>query len=183
MPKFKSTIIPMVRLHTSFLPPMFLDKLKNIITSTNFPWYFQGATIPNVRKESQNNFMFTHTLFRKEAGKTSNWFETFEPILYFINEKIKVNGLLRMKLNLYTNQHKKIKHGSHYDFLDDNDKIEKGITIGIFNFITCDGGTHVENKIYPSRENEVLFFKNELKHFGITQTDTPIRIVLNIGWK
>jgi len=174
-------IIPMVRQHQLLLPQMFFDKLTTILNSNNFQWYFQNATVDtNFKKESKNNFMFTHNLFMRDAGKTSDWFNTFEPILYSINEKIKVNELLRMKLNLYTNQHRKIKHASHCDFSDEKDK---GIKTGILNFTTCNGGTTIENKIYNSKENELLIFNNGLKHFGITQTDTPIRIVLNIGWK
>ena len=85
-----------------------------------------------------------------------------------------------MKLNLYTNQHKNIKHASPRDYADPTNQ---NPTIGLLNFTTCDGGTNINKKIYQSKENQILIFDNKLKHFGITQTDNPIRIVLNIGWK
>jgi len=178
-----------VKNEVNFLPSIFFYKLKNLITSTNFQWYFQSETISSLKdevnktkKESQNNFMFAHNLYKYGQGKSSNWAETFEPIIYFIAQKYKVKELLRMKLNLYTNQHKKIKHGSHHDFKDKGVPV-KNVKIGLFNFVTCNGGTSINNKIYSSNENELLIFSNDLKHHGITQTDSPIRIVLNIGWK
>ena len=168
-----------VKKEDNLLPNMFFKKLKNIVEGYNFQWYFQNATVPNLKKEPKDNFMFTHNLF-VGGKKTSSWFETFEPIIYAINEKVKINELIGMKLNLYTNQHKNIKHASHRDYADPTNQ---NPTIGLFNFTTCDGGTNINKKIYQSKENQILIFDNKLKHFGITQTDNPTRIVLNIGWK
>ena len=56
--------------------------------------------------------MFTHMLFMEGEGKMSKWSDMFEPIIYSIDERFKVNKLLRMKLNLYTNQNKKIHQPS-----------------------------------------------------------------------
>ena len=53
-------------------------------------------------------------------------------------------------------------------------------TTTIFNFTTCNGGTIIDNKEYLSKVNQALIFNNQLEHQGFTQTDTPIRIVLNI---
>ena len=126
--------------------------------------------------------MFSHNLYKYGQGKSSDWAEIFEPIIYFIDQKYKVNELLRMKLNLYTNQHKKIKHVSHHDFHKKGIP-EKDLKLGLFNFMTCNGGTNINNKIYNSKENELLIFSNKLKHYGITQTDLPTRIILNLAWK
>ena len=161
---------------------MFFDKLSEIVNGGQFQWFFNSSDLSGNAKKPIENFMFTHTLYRYGQGKASNWAETFEPIIYFIDQKYKVKELLRMKLNLYTNQHKKIKHGLHYDF-DEKGVPAKNVKIGLFNFVTCDGGTNINNKIYSSSENELLIFSNDLKHHGITQTDLPTRIVLNIAWK
>ena len=183
IPKIKSNILPMVKQEKNLLPSMFFDKLKNLVTGDEFPFYFHKETVHHTVKEPASHFMFNHNLFMPDQGKTSSWFEMFEPIIYFLNEKIKVNKLKRMKLNLYTNQNKKITHGSHIDFQDVNKIPDKGTSIAIFNFTTCNGGTKIGKKIYASNANEALIFNNELKHCGITQTNTPIRIVLNIGWE
>ena len=95
-----------------------------------------------------------------------------------------VKGLLRMKLNLYTNQNKKIYHAKHIDFTNqDTDKPLENTTNTVLNFTDCNGGTIIDNKEYLSKANQALIFSNDLIHQGIVQTDAPIRIVLNVGIK
>ena len=173
-------IVPVVKIEKNLLPSIYFNKLKNIVTSHNFQWYFQTQTVTSKFHKADNNFMFTHNLFAFEQGQNSDWFKEFEPIVYFLDNKIKIKKLLRMKLNLYTNQNKKIEHISHTDI---NDKVvpRKNVTIAIFNLTTCNGGTIIKGKKYPSTENEVLIFNNLNKHGGIVQTDTQTRIVLNIA--
>ena len=109
-------------------------------------------------------------------------FETFDPILYFLDNHSPVKGLLRMKLNLYTNQNKKIHHAKHVDFANqDTGKPLENTTNTVLNFTDCNGGTIIDNKEYPSKANQALIFSNDLIHQGIVQTDTPRRIVLNIA--
>ena len=160
----------------NLLPKIFYEKLDKILMSNYFPWFFQWRT---TNQELDTNYMFTHWLFQKEQSD-SNWFCTFEPIIYFINEKYKINKLLRMKLNLYPNQNKKIKHTSHHDYPDN---LNDDIKIGLLNFTTCNGGTIIDGKLYNSNANEIIIFDNKLKHSGITQTDTSTRVILNICWK
>ena len=177
-------ILPIVRKHNDFLSKMFFEKLSNIVNGNNFQWFFNPSSLDDTQVPfiKNDNFMFTHTFFREEQGKASDWFNTFEPVLYSINEKVKVNKLLRMKLNLYTNRNKKLIHGSHCDILDDKGKPLKDVNTALLNFTTCNGGTKIGNKKYNSNANELLIFNNATKHSGITQTDTQTRIVLNINW-
>ena len=172
--------------YKNVLPELFFNKLLATISANTFPWYFQENTIDV--SESKNNFMFTHMLAAVDPTiledspmeEKSGWFKTFEPIQYFINKEFKIKKLMRMKLNLYTNQQLKIKHESHVDYPT---KINQGIKTAIFNFTSCNGGTNINNKIVKSEANELHIFDNEVKHFGIVQTDTPVRMVLNINWK
>ena len=176
----------MVKIKKNFLPAMFFNKLKLILAGESFFWHFDPQTVYDKYFKQDDNFMFTHMLFickETELGKKqehSGWFKEFEPIIYFLNDKIKVKKLLRMKLNLYTNQNKVIEHESHTD-INDKDKPVPDINISILNFTTCNGGTVIKDKKYPSNENEALIFNNLNKHAGIVQTDTQTRIVLNIA--
>ena len=166
-----------------FLPPMFFTKLKDILLSDVFPYYFipglQKKMGSNNFKSARNQFMLSHVLFKEEKER-SNWFRTFEPVMYFISQKYTLNELLRMKINFYTNQHRKIKYGAHIDFPHEKNK---GLKSGVLNFVTCNGGTTINNKFYSSKANELIVFDNELEHYAIAQTDTPTRIMLNINWK
>ena len=176
----KPKIVPMVRVEKDFLPSLYFDKLKNMVESNNFNWFFQSQTVTNPFVEEDNNFKFSHNLFAFEKGKNSEAFKEFEPIVYFLSNKIKIKQLLRMHLNLYTNQNKRIEHVSHYD-IDERGKPKQNVTVSVMNFTTCNGGTIIRDKKYPSHENEVLIFNNLNKHSGVVQTDTHTRIVLNIA--
>jgi hypothetical protein len=180
----KKDIVGLTMNEQNFLPKMFFDKLSEIVNGDEFQWFFNNSDLTDDTKTPIENFMFTHCFFREEQGKSSDWFNIFEPILYFINEKVKVNKLIRMKLNLYTNQNKKIMHLPHWDYSNtETKKPLKDVTAALLNFTTCNGGTKIGDKIYASKANELLIFNNTIKHSGIIQTDTPTRIVLNINWR
>ena len=166
----------------NLLPNLFFNKLKKIFDKNQFNWFWNNKTAGGKDGNLDNHFMFTHMLWDVDAGKTSPHFETFEPILYFLDNHSPVKGLLRMKLNLYTNQNKKIYHAKHIDFTNqDTGKPLENTTNTVLNFTDCNGGTIIDNKEYPSKANQALIFSNDLIHQGIVQTDVPIRVMLNIA--
>jgi hypothetical protein len=172
----------------NFLSQMFFNKLSSLLNGDGFNWFYNSTSLnPNIYPYKKNsNFMFTHMLFMEGEGKMSKWSDMFEPIIYSIDERFKVNKLLRMKLNLYTNQNKKIHQPSHCDITDTSDNKGnplKGVNTSILNFTTCNGGTKIGNKTYDSEANELITFSNTIKHNGIVQTNTSTRVVLNINWE
>ena len=171
-----------IQIKDNFLPDLFFNKLSNIFNNTGlhkFNWFWSHNSDEN-DSSGDGHFMFTHILWDFEIGKSSPHFTTFEPILYFLDKHVKVTQLRRMKLNLYTNQGKRIDHAEHYDCTDKTNVPHKHHNITILNFNTCNGGTVIKNKEYKSVKNQAIIFDNTLKHYGIVQTDTPKRIVLNI---
>ena len=99
--------------------------------------------------------------------------------------------LVKMKMNLYTNQGINVKHGVHYDVLQ-NGRPRTDVITSVFNFTTCNGSTIVYERdkngnfsddskelVVPSIENSMVMFNNTHPHYAITQSDTPARIVLN----
>ena len=176
--------ISIVRKETNFLPSMFFEKLSKHLNGDNFQWFFNDNSMDETKAPyiKDDDFLFTHNLVDSQRGRQSNWFEMFEPIMYALNEKVKVNRLIRMKLNLYTNQTKKVTYCEHCDTLDKNNRVTDNHT-AILNFTTCNGGTKINKKLYASNANEILIFNNTIKHSGVSQTDTKTRIVLNINWR
>jgi hypothetical protein len=175
----------MVKAVPNLLPDIYLNRLKKILDdhSRSFDWYWNSLTASDTKNNAlDNNFMFTHLLFHKDTNHTSPYFETFLPILYFLNQHIMTEKVYRMKLNLYPNQGKTITHAKHIDLTDkDTSKPLKDCKITVFNFTTCNGGTIINDKKYSSNANEALIFDNEIEHQGFTQTDTSRRIILNIA--
>ena len=164
----------------NFLPKIYYNKLNSGFLDDNtkkFNWFWNNSSAKN-----DGNFMFTHMLWDIELGKTSPHFETFEPIIYEIDKYLPVKSIGRMKLNLYTNQGKRINHSKHYDL---NDKETRqplsNVNITLLNFNTCNGGTVIDNKKYLSKENQAIMFNNTIEHYGFTQTNSDRRIILNIA--
>ena len=99
--------------------------------------------------------------------------------------------LVRMKMNLYPNQGANVQHGVHNDVIE-NGKPRLDVVTSVFNFHTCNGSTILYEKdkdgnfsdnskevVVPSTENSMIMFNNTHPHYGIVQSDTPTRIVLN----
>jgi hypothetical protein len=175
----------MVKIIDNLLPSIFINKLDSLFNGPDFPWYFVPKSINT--DNNNNQFMFVHSILGDEIAPSgprhfkSPFYDLFEPILYYVDRHLSVNKLIRMKLNLYTNQHQNIIHTSHYDFTDDK-KPANDVNIALFNFTTCNGGTIINDKKYSSVRNQLLIFDNTCKHAGVTQTDTQRRIIMNIGW-
>ena len=175
----------MVKIIDQLLPDVFYNRLLKILDdedkSLNWFWNSKTAEYQN-GKPIDNNFMFTHLLYNKDVNGKSPFFETFFPILYFLEGHIPINNLCRMKLNLYPNQGEKIIHAKHIDLTDGKTKKPlENCTITILNFTTCNGGTIIGKKKYLSQGNQALSFDNKMEHQGFTQTDAQRRIVLNIA--
>ena len=170
----------------NFLPDIFFNKINGLFeekSMRSFNWFWNNNTAAKYGDEKyplDDNFMFTHVLWDMKLHKTSALFETFEPIIYFIDRVVPVDSLIRMKLNLYTNQNKKITHAKHYDIYNEAGELDDA-TICILNFTDCNGGTLVGDEDYLSKSNQAIIFDNGVKHCGYTQTDTNRRIVLNVA--
>tara|TARA_R100000742_G_C4206728_1_gene34254 strand:+ start:102 stop:611 length:510 start_codon:yes stop_codon:yes gene_type:complete len=162
----------MYNLYSEVLNKTDILSLNNVILGDNFPWYYSPATV--VSKD--NNFMFTH-IFVKEQKVNSDFYWLLEPLLNFINLKKPYDKIERIKANLYTNQGKNIKQKSHYDYIEN----DKNCFIALFNLITCDGGTVIESDNITSNANQLIIFNN-VKHYGITQKDSPVRVAINFNF-
>ena len=175
----------MVKIIDQLLPDVFYNRLLKIFDDNDkeFNWFWNTRTAESANGEPlDDNFMFTHLLYNKDYNGKSVFFETFFPILYFLEGHISINNLYRMKLNLYPNQGKKIIHAKHIDLRSEATKKPlENCTITILNFTTCNGGTIIGEEKYLSKGNQALSFDNKIEHQGFTQTDTPRRIILNIA--
>ena len=176
----------MVKVIDQLLPDPFYGRLSNIFADyeSRFNWFWNSKTAASENGEPwDNNFMFTHVLYSSEVAESkSPWFETFFPILYYLEEHIHIDDIYRMKLNLYQNKGEKVIHAKHTDIKDTvTKKPVENCTITILNFTTCNGGTIIGEEEYLSNSNQALIFDNKVEHQGFTQTDTPRRMLLNIA--
>ena len=93
-----------------------------------------------------------------------------------IQDKLDINikRVLRMKANLYTNQGKQINHQRHIDIKDLDH------TVALFSVNDNNGFTMVGDKKIVSKANRMIVFDGSIEHCSNTQTDTDVRININM---
>ncbi len=194
----------MIKVVHEFLPRPLFDYLKSVVEhESEMFWNFNARNLQDDNKSSGGEqFKFGRTLFvhsnltwagkeiyDKELMPLFGVFKSF--IEKYMQDKCKPSKMIRMKLNLYPNQGTNVKHGVHND-IQINDRPRPDIVTSVFNFNTCNGSTIFYEKDedgnfsdkskkveVPSIENSIVIFNNTHPHYGITQSDTPARIVLN----
>ena len=172
----------------NFLHPRVFDRLLKIVESNLFTWVWNNDTYINpVTKKGDNIWMFSQLLFvspKMTGGPGAHaLYPAFQVLEDYQAEIYPFKEVMKLKLNLYPNQGKNITHSRHTD-VPDGAGLNKLITTSVFNFHTCNGATVVEidgkNNNIPSKANQLILFDNTW-HYGITQSDIPRRIVLNLN--
>jgi len=162
----------MIQVYNNFLPKDVFLKLKNVMMSDAFPWYFNDCV--NYKKEKNDNFQFTFIFITK--GLYECWGE-WKDIMVPVIENIKHYKMNRVKANLLTRTSKIIEQGYHTD-------VRKKATTGILYLNKCNGYTKFENgKKIKSEENKYVEFDSSLKHTGSTCTDQKRRVVVNFNYE
>ena len=127
-----------------------------------------------------NKFLFNHTWWYDGKSRGLPVTEDIQVLINKVKEKTDTLHLRRMKANMYTNQGKRIKYNAHVDHPSKN-----AFWTAVYHVNDCNGMTvlHDEEKdIYreiPQKENQLIAFDGRIKHYGITQDDTALRIVVN----
>ena len=177
----------MIKVVKDFLPkPIFKDVLKLAEGDIDWRWQAQ-TTIKDDKRWMFTNLLFIHpTLTEKRGGiRLQNHTFPFAVFKDFQDKHIPSAGLLKLKMNLNPNQGKQAEFGIHTDILI-NGMSDPNVITSVFNFHTCNGYTMIlgpdgiKEKV-PSVANSIVMFDNHLPHFGVSQTDIPRRIILNMN--
>ena len=170
----------MIKVIENFLDDEYFNEIETFITSPDFSWYFQDQS---VHDEDNDYFMFSHTLYTKQTGINSEYFQLFLTLLNGICLRSSATGknhtkLLRVKANLYTQTNNIINYARHEDYPDLDE-----YTTAVFNFHNSDGFTRffVNDTIkdVPRIKNTLLLFDGKIEHFGTTQTNSKKAVVMN----
>jgi hypothetical protein len=164
----------MIQVIDDFLPASYHRNLLNLMSSDNFPWFYNDC----VARNGDGEFFFTHNVFRYDAGGVnSDYWSEFHPMVYFIEEKLnfELESLLRIRCNLYTNQNKELAHESHVD------QPNMQHYTGIYYLNTTNGQTNVGTETVDCVANRLVFFSGDILHNSNLQTDQHYRINVNIN--
>ena len=155
----------------NFLDKKIFKERQDFVFSNNFPLYYNNSIVREDVDKGQD-FMFNHLFFFDDKQR-SDYFNYFMiPIL----EKLKFKNLLRAKLNCYPRKEKLVRTPLHVDH-------EFPHKVALFSFNTCNGYTYLEDtkEKVKSVENRMIIFDGLRKHCSVAQTDTDLRINLNIN--
>jgi hypothetical protein len=165
----------------NFLPPSLFNVIKEALLSDEFPWYFNETVAEPTNVN--NNFQFTHT-FYKEGKPKSNFFPAVNPIIYILEEKLKVKilGIRRIKSNLMVPIQNHIE-GSEAHTDESNTAINYKTLLFYVNDSdgdTCifDKDKNVIKRITP-KQNSALWFDSNTLHSSTPPTNSKRRIVIN----
>lgn len=162
----------MYKIVDNFLPEQDFNKLKNLMTGEQFPWYLKNY-VAYKNDSKQSEWCFTH-LFLLDKNGLSDFYRIIDEV--FIQPK-KINGMLiRVKGNLYPRDDKFIEHDWHFDYPFKHNG-------AIFYINTNNGHTILEDgtKI-ESIENRMLFFDASKKHRSTNCTDSQYRMNINFNY-
>lgn len=155
-------------------------KIKEILLSDNFPYYFNVKKYNNISDDLEN-YQFTHILYREYAVQ-SEYFFHFKHLI----EKINPVSILDMKINLTTYSGKKYQGDLHTDvpghaliYKKDSDIVCNTL---VYYINTNNGYTLFEDgtKI-DSVENRLIIFKSNLMHTAVHASDQKVRCLINMN--
>ena len=173
-----------IKIINNFLDKEIFKKLQLFLLGADCPWFYNESKVspgcksnsPIKGYENNNPHQFTHSFLR--GMEWSNWTQNILPLLDKINPRV----WIRVKSNLSTINSKPLVGGWHCD------KHTDGIawtdtTTSIFYINTNNGYTMFENgQKINCVENKLVIFPNNLMHTGVSQTDTKIKVTLNLNY-
>tara|TARA_Y100000996_G_C22362753_1_gene577600 strand:+ start:127 stop:615 length:489 start_codon:yes stop_codon:yes gene_type:complete len=153
----------------------YLDKdsfktIKETISSDMFPWFYNDKKVYHTGKDSLFDYQFTH-LFYQDFKINSQHFEILNPLLFQMN----VKALVRVKANLNPISDRLIEYDKH----EDQEFKCKG---AIYYINSNNGYTMFDNEKVESKENRIVFFDTDTKHFGTNSTNCKNRMVINFNY-
>ena len=173
-----------IKIIDNYLTKEVFKTLQDAFLGNRFPWFYNkskttSADSPIKGYEAQDQHQFTHTFFGNEQNL--NWTPT-TAIIAPLLDKIKPRIWIRVKSNMSTINSKPLVGGWHCDMLTDN-KGWSDTTTALFYINTNNGYTMFENgEKVPSVENRLVIIRNDTLHTGVSQTDTKVRVVLNLNY-
>ena len=154
----------------NFLSEDVFNPLYNLMSSYDFPWYYNDFIVDE--DDNVDDYQFTHTFINTTRDVVSTPYHNFlSPIV----EKLNLKELIRVKANLNTRTSTHEEGGFHID--SDN------IITSILYMNTNNGWTEFEggDKI-ECVKNRLITFDSNLMHSGYTCTDQKIKMVINFNY-
>ena len=188
----------------NYLDKKLHEKIQGLFLANDFAWYYVSPTATYFDEDGQDtgvpkddNFMFVHCFLQEFGGEGStevpevpqtvispHMDEYMKPVLFQMQQTFAFPnpiGVLRIKANMYTNTGKPEAIGVHTDY-PELTKPGTYVTM-VYQVNGNNGATVVGDRVIPSKANQLVAFDGTCEHYGTTQTDEKVRIVINFNIK
>lgn len=168
----------MIKIKKDYLIKEEFIKIKNVLTSSDFPWYYQPSfTDPKKWEKNKNDpddSFFTHTFYNFDKVN-SDWFPLLNPLF----KKLNFSKLICAAANL-TLKGQNALSNFHVDLEDGR----KDHYTSIYYITTNNGYTLMKkgNKKINCLENKIATFHYKNQHKVVGQTDVDQRIIINLNY-
>lgn len=124
------------------------------------------------------DYQFIHMFF--QGGYASNFYREIEPIV----RRFPVLAVHRVKANLEVYTGKQSKGDFHFDWLHPTINMPTNNMMTAIYYVNSNNGyTEFEDGTkVDSVRNRIVTFPSNMKHRGVSQTDTRTRMVINFNW-
>ena len=164
------------KVNDNFLSYPQYKQLNEVMTSSEFPWYYTpyvAAVDPD--ESNKDSYQFVHPFWMNNMGFYNPNTDKISDILMRINPQV----LLKCKANLQPKCHVIRPSEWHTDFTPPlNDW-----TTAIYYMNDNNGYTEFKDgDIISSVANRIVFFNGLQEHRGTTCTDSKVRLVINFNF-
>ena len=176
-----------IKIIDNFLDKESFKKIHTFLLGADCAWFYNKKKVDYINNpypvppikgyETDDTHQFTHNFFSNQW----HWSTTaihLTPLLKKMNQRV----WIRVRANLSSINSKPLVGGWHCDMENDNGAwIDT--TTSIFYLNTNNGYTIFENgKKVSCVENRLSIFPNNMMHTGVSQTDTKVKVVLNLNY-
>ena len=163
-------------IHKNFLSEEFFKKIKNHITTPDFPWRRRDSALNSfmVAADKERPIYFTYCFYNSMISQS----EFYEPWMIPILNQLHAVAPIQVRANMFISALFK-KSSWHADY---NFKCKTAILY----LNDCDGGTElkIDNKVtfIKADANKILVFDTLIQHRAITSKKEPIRYIINFNY-
>tara|TARA_A100001035_G_C27531318_1_gene385365 strand:+ start:48 stop:626 length:579 start_codon:yes stop_codon:yes gene_type:complete len=179
-----------IKIFDDFLTKSYHEEILKLMSSFNFPWYWQDNITLKEGSKNLNKYGFSHIFWTQEAGQRNSIETLFlKSALLQMLDVTECNSIVRSRADMTTYVGKEFIHDPHIDFdfphiasiyyVNDSD----GDTI-FYNQKTYDTN-QIDNldlqeyKRVTPKANRLVIFEGDIVHTGSSPVNSKKRILIN----
>ena len=177
----------MMEVIDNFLPHQDFQNIEKYFMDI-LQWKYQPYKVyDGINENDVDNYQFEHEFYFHQSWNGNFQYAmspNFESIVPLLN-KIDFLALHKVKANLEPLKSKQFFSDFHYDWAEsvENPIPSKKMTTAIYYVNTCDGYTEFEDGTKTQCvANRLVKFPANLKHRGVSQTNTRLKSVINLNF-